>query len=585
MVSFPVTRCGLIAGALVLAVLAPTGVAPLDAQVVTGRVTVAGSGDPVSAALVELVNSDSAQIAAALTDPQGRYTMRSSVSGTFSLRVRRLGYATRTLERIVVTGAHRVDVEVTTAPVQLDGVVATGRPVCEDGPGVGAGTQRLWDLVVAALDVARLAQALDTYRFDMLLYVRDRTLDRRHLLLDVVERSWETGAFVAMPIETLEDQGYVEPHRGGVISFFMPDPVVLVSDHFLETHCFRVVESDDPGLVGLGFDPTPQRRGDRPDERDDSYEQLFGNDVVEVRGVLWVDRGTGALSQMEYDYVGIRDPDVDALAGGSARFEQLSGGLWIVRQWLLRMPRLRDEDGTVVPEARREAGGYVVNAFGDAPEGDRSPADPSADPAAPSTALPGTMGGDLVGRLVASDVPLPVSDATVRLSGSPRAVRPDSAGGFAFRDVPPGEYVVTWSSPHLEAIGLPPRGVDVSIEHGTEQTVVVPGPDLNFAVDYLCPGMEVDPGLGIIRAHAPESRLGTTASPEGTGSIDLRWVTLQSTDPDVEFERSVVARGEFLTLCGVPTGVPLEANLGDSLPPIPVELGPHEIRGVGRRLP
>lgn len=552
----------------------PSGAA---AQVVTGQVKDSGTGAPVSAALVELMRSDSTQVAATLTDSGGRYTIQTTLPGAYSIRVRRLGYSTRSVEQVVETRTHRVDIELVSQPVQLEGIVATGRSVCENGPGVGPGTLRLWNLIVDVLDVAQLAQTLDSYRFDLLLYVRDRTLDGRHVLVDVAERSYETGAFVAMPLEKLEDQGYVEPHYGGLLSWYMPDPAVLSSDRFRETHCFRVVEHEDPGLVGLGFDPTPQRSDDRPDERNDSYEQLFGDDVVEVRGVLWVDRVTGALSHLEYDYVGIRDSAVDALAGGSAYFEQLSGGLWIVRQWLLRMPKLRVDDGRIVPEARREAGGYVVQAVNAALDDERS----AVDPVGRSSALPAGTVGSLVGRLVPSDAPIPISDAVIRLSGSSRAAPTYSDGRFVFRDVPPGEYAVTWSSPQMQALDLPPSAVDVVIEDGRESTVVLPGPDLEFAADYQCPGMEVDPGLGIVRVRTEGSRIRGTPGPNGL--IELRFVTLRSRTPAIEFEETKVAQSEFVRFCGVPTGVPLEAELGDSLPPVPFDLGPHGMRQIRRQ--
>ncbi len=554
---------------LAVATLLALTTSSIEAQVVTGRVAVSGSGEPVSAALVELLDADSAQVGATLTGADGRYTLRTVYPGTYAVRVRRLGFATRTLAAVEIRGAHRLDIELSTQPVQLEGVVATARAVCADGPGVGPDTQRLWDLVVGALDVARLAQTLDTYRFDVLLYVRDRTLDGRHVLVDVIERSYESGAFVAMPLETLADQGYVEPHDGGLLSWYMPDPDVLVSDHFLETHCFRVVDSEDPELVGLGFDPTPQRRDRRADERNASYEELFGDRVVEVRGVLWVDRATGALREMEAEYVGIDDRDIDVLAGGHARFEQLANGLWIVRQWIMRLPNLRVDDGDLVPDSRAETGGYVVRAFLDESAGGQDEAVP---------ALPATEGGDVVGRLVASDIAIAVSNAEVRLSGSSRAVPTDAEGRFTFRDVPPGDYVATWSSPDLAALGLPPTGVEVSVETGTVRTVELSGPSWADAAPFLCPRTDMEPGLGIVRVRGE----GRTVGSDEIVSAGFRLISLVSPDPAVPFQQNAIPTNGVATFCGVPTDVPLHALVGDSVPPLRVEPGPDRLRVVGR---
>lgn len=553
------------------------GAPSLHAQVLTGRVTDATSAAPISAVLVELLDADSAQVAAALSGPDGRYAVQPALGGTFTVRVRRLGYATRHFGPMSVTDLHPFDIQLGAEPVRLQGLLATARPVCADGPGVGPETQRLWELVTGALDVARVAQELDAYRFDMHTYVRDRTLDGRHVLLEGAGRSRESGAFIAMPIETLEDQGYVEVHRGAALSWYMPDPEVLVSDHFLKTHCFRVETSDDPTVVGLGFDPTPDRRRDRPDADRDPYRDLFGREVVEVSGVLWVDRATGALREMTYRYVGVRDQQIDGLAGGYARFEQLAGGLWIVRQWVLKMPNLGVVDGDLVPESRREVGGFVVDAHDRAVEVDLG------DPDAPTrtSAMAAESGGDLIGRLSDAGVPIPLDDAVVRLSGSPWAARTDASGAFAFRGVPPGPYLVTWWAPQLDSLGLPARGVDVTVSDGLEKSLVLQGPSLDFAVDHLCRGMAVQPGLGILRVLTDPAAIRPGSGSAGSRvSMRARPVELRSAEAAVPLERVTVSREGVATFCSVPTGVPLEVGFPGDESRTAVTLTPHEIRAV-----
>jgi len=549
---------------------------PLSAQVLTGRVVQEESGAPVSAALIEVFDADSIPFGAALSGADGRYTLEARASGTFTVRVRRLGFATLELGPMELSAVHPLDIVLPAAPVQLDGLVATARPVCADGPGVGPDTQRLWELVTGALDVARVAQASDLYRFDMHTYVRDRTLDGRHLLLEGAERSRESGAFVAMPLETLEDQGYVEAHRGGGLSWYMPDPPVLVSDRFLATHCFRVAEGDDPGVVGLAFDPTPDRRRERADDSGGDYRDLFGREVVEVAGVLWVDRATGALRDMEYRYVGTDTTEITRLAGGYARFEQLAGGLWIVRQWVLRIPNLVATDDGLVPESRRDVGGFVVDAFEAGVSIDLS----NDAPPTSASAMTVQSSGDLTGRLVADGVPVSTGGVLVRLSGSPWGIRTDAEGRFAFRGVPPGPYLVTWWSEELKAIGIPARGIEVTVEDGVERTVRLPGPSLDFAVEHLCAGMVPDPSLGILRVLSEAVGVNVV---EGQTQFTTRRVQLRSADPEVRLERSTVTRDGVATFCSVPTGVPLELGISGEADAIPLQLEASEIRSIQLR--
>ncbi|MDT8368043.1 MAG: carboxypeptidase regulatory-like domain-containing protein [Longimicrobiales bacterium] len=535
------------------------------AQVLTGQVTDAGSGAPVPAVFVELLDADSMRVGAALTEVDGRYRIGLEGPGEFRLRLRRLGYAEVSFGPMAVTGAERFDVALETAPVRLEGVVATAGPVCADGPGVGPETIRLWELVTGALDVALLAQGEDRLRFDNHRFERDLTLDTHGILAERVARSREAGAFVAMPIETLDDQGYVEPDRGGGLLWYMPDPEVIVSDHFIETHCFRVVEGDDPEVVGIGFDPTPDRRDERPDEAGALYEALFDRRIVEVRGVLWIDRASGALREMEYSYVGLPGPEIGQLAGGRARFEQLRNGIWIVRQWLLHMPNLRRESGALRAESVREVGGYVIDVTAlpdEAPDSTRGES-------VPESVLSAAPGGTVSGRIVPADLEIATEGVAVRLSGSHHEARTDSAGRFTFTDISPGTYRVTWWDPVIDALDLAFSSVEVTIEAGEEEIVEVPGPELAHAIDHLCRGMRVDPALGVVRVILRDS----ADRPVEDG------MTVVLTSASGSLERETRTRDGVAIFCSVPTGVPLHISPDrDPDAGVALQLKPSELR-------
>jgi hypothetical protein len=555
-------RCrGLAATLCALLALFFVGASSLSAQLLTGRVVEGAGGAPVSAALVELLDGDSVQVAAALSEANGEYRLAPARGGRYTVRVRRLGYASRTFGPLDLTGPQRFDIELATRPVELEGVVATAAPVCADGPGVGPETQSLWDLVVAALDVTLLVQQQDRYRFEMHRYVRDLSVERTFVLQEGVERIRETGAFTAMPLRTLERQGYVEADRQGNFSWYMPDPEVLVSNHFLRTHCFRVEDSDDPGEVGLRFDPMPDRRERRPNSAPRDYRRLFDNRVVEVRGVLWVDRQTGALRDMEYEYTGFRDPSLARYAGGYARFEQLRGGVWIVRQWLVRMPNLERAEDEFEVASIREVGGYVVDAL-----------DETA-----TSAMEGGEDGDVVGRIAGGEISFAPERALVRLSGSPWATRPDAEGRFAFRDMPPGPYVIAWSSPRLDSLGIRPAGTTVEIAAGRRTEVDLAGPDFASAIDQICRGMPVTPELGAVRVVVAGGGVEQDRS-----RIRVRSATLRTVGPtDTPIERRTRATRGVATFCSLPTGVPLEVSVGDGpLDTLRFTLDPWEIRAI-----
>ncbi|HEY8310852.1 MAG TPA: carboxypeptidase-like regulatory domain-containing protein, partial [Gemmatimonadaceae bacterium] len=99
-----------------------------------GSVRSADGAAPVVGAFVELTVASSPQaVARAITDSAGRYTLPDLTSGTYHLRVSRIGYDARELD-VLVNAAARISVDVVLAPhPQLLGELrvraATGRDV------------------------------------------------------------------------------------------------------------------------------------------------------------------------------------------------------------------------------------------------------------------------------------------------------------------------------------------------------------------------------------------------------------------------------------------------------------------------
>jgi hypothetical protein len=185
----------------------------------------------------------------------------------------------------------------------------------------------LWEEARKAFSLARETVLRRRLRFQSVARVYD--LDRDGLV--VQERpSSEPSGFTRWPvrspaIESLAVHGFVT-HLEDLISgptWFGPDPEVLLSEVFLESHCFRTMPSDagtPADWVGLGFEPAPAPH--KPD----------------IRGTIWMDRESSELRRLDFSYETLPSWAGHATAGGRLEFARLPGGLWIVQRWTLRVP-------------------------------------------------------------------------------------------------------------------------------------------------------------------------------------------------------------------------------------------------------
>src|SRR6185437_77026 len=228
-----------------------------------------------------------------------------------------------------------------------------------------------------------------------------------------------THAFRSLPAAELDTGGYVVEAQGGA-RFFAPDADALLSDEFVRDHCFRLAAppAGSPGLVGIAFQPTRDRR----EERD-------------IRGTLWVDRATAELRSLEFAYTGLSDAAESAGAGGRVDFLRLDDGNWLVSRWNVRMPQLQTvgslgggpvrvvatHSGMVV-RGVQVSGGEVLHVR----RGD-------------STVYRAT-GASVDVRLRSSDGTLPVARTTMRLDGTDYRASADSAGRIALSPVLDGRY-------------------------------------------------------------------------------------------------------------------------------------------------
>jgi len=111
-----------ILGALAAASALAFGAAPAPAQgSIAGQIRAADTRAPLAGAIVSIAGSGEV----AQTDELGRFTLAPVSDGTYSIVVRRIGYAPASIDRIVVAGGASAAVmgELEAAPTPLDSVV------------------------------------------------------------------------------------------------------------------------------------------------------------------------------------------------------------------------------------------------------------------------------------------------------------------------------------------------------------------------------------------------------------------------------------------------------------------------------
>ncbi|MBW3656407.1 MAG: carboxypeptidase-like regulatory domain-containing protein, partial [Gemmatimonadetes bacterium] len=278
-------------------------------------------------------------------DVAGRFTLRAPGAGSYRLRAERIGFRVTESPALALTAGETRSyrMEGTARAVTLEPVTAGARRRCEVRPEEGTATAAVWNEARKALEAAELGAR----RYDFRVRLFRRTLALPGL---AVRDSTSSSGFIHRPfateVERLVAHGYVEYEADSIV-YRAPDARTLLSDAFLDHHCFSLREGqgETAGLVGLVFAPLRGRR--QPD----------------VRGTLWLDRQTGHLRHVEYTYTQLPFARGHGEIGGRLEFARLADGGWIVNRWAIRMPVLvrRDERMDPVVTALIESGGEVLD--------------------------------------------------------------------------------------------------------------------------------------------------------------------------------------------------------------------------------
>ena len=309
-------------------------VAPLvaGAQAVRGVVRDSALAQPLAGAIVSLVDSLGNATARTIADGSGAFAL-TRASGALRVRAIRIGYAPRELPLARGSGDVSVLLAMEPIPPVLAAVRVSETKLCPGSADRGPAFQ-LWEQArtgLLAMVVARDAKpaAATTMVFERSIGASG-DLVRRQVVS--AQHGNTTKPFTAAYTpSTFALHGYVDEEPSGARTYNAPDDDVLLDPSFAATHCFHLqaANADHGGQIGLEFTPVPGR-----------------DTLVDVEGVIWMDRSAPALRSLDFRYTGLEPAATRAGTGGYLEFHAVANGVVFIERWFLRLPNMEGRPAT-----------------------------------------------------------------------------------------------------------------------------------------------------------------------------------------------------------------------------------------------
>jgi hypothetical protein len=280
--------------------------------------------------------------------------------GNYRVRVRRIGYRPFVSGDVALppVNADELILRVETERVVLNTMVVTATYQCGAISPDAAALSDVWDEIAKALSASRLT-VIDlagvglARKFRRLIDMRGTVTAADSSLLRVVDQR----PFGSVDPVFLTNKGYVVGNEKDGWHFYGPDETVLLSDHFAQTHCFRIVrDKRHAGQVGVAFAPAPKRK------------------IADIAGTLWVDETTSELRQIDFRFVNAGVIDRFE-SGGFTHFRRMASGAWIVDEWQIRMPQLQQTPASAGGSLAETPGRIVLSGYIEQGGGIIAPAD------------------------------------------------------------------------------------------------------------------------------------------------------------------------------------------------------------------
>lgn len=515
----------------------------LSAQQVVGSAHAAGSEVPVSAAAIVLVSDAGVIVAGTLTATDGHYVLRAPAAGHYRVRARRIGFAPDSAELTLAGTAMRFDPALTPLRASLEVVRIEGIQKCDVAHDAGDAAYQLWEAAQNALasTIAAAGDKLLVYRLERFVREIDPAVNRAVYGTTTRSRSRSSEPYYSVSPDSLTTVGFARV-EGDSSVYYAPDARTLTAEAFIRTHCLRAVrDSSRPGQLGLAFEPV--RR----------------SNVVDVSGVLWIDRTSGELRDLEYHYEvpriargrNLLPAGADA-ATGRIEYRRLDDGAWIVSRWIIQVPVQGEQPGysvggRAVQRARTKMMWQVGGAVLEVLESGNAP--PALD----------EIGGAIDGRLIAGPDRLPVVGATLSLiprdgvaAGEAQRTRGD--GSFVFDSLAPGDYVLRTADLKFDTLNISFPPIPITVGSGNRQTLTIAMPTPDEGREALCGNR--DKRRLILHGTVTDS---VTGLPLSGARVTVTWMEVGNDSTNTEFherDASTDRSGEYV-FCDLELGARL----------------------------
>jgi hypothetical protein len=516
------------------------------AQQLRGIARDSSTSAPLPGVVISAVDSIGATLSRTIADASGRFSLTLP---TRAVRVRaiRIGYRPRDL--LLPMGGSSLEFAMTRIPPMLDAIRVTDRELCPGSTDRGSAFQ-LWEQARAGLLASVVAREANPATATSVTFERrtipgDELVRRQRVELHTGTTTRPFAAAAAA--SQFAAQGYLRD-IGGDRLFLAPDADVLLDESFAATHCFhlQVADAGHADQIGLAFVPVPGR----PDS------------LVDVSGVIWIDRTEPALRSFDFRYTNLEPAAVRAEAGGHLEFRNVSNGVSFIQWWSLRLPVLTQVMRSIAttplaPAARRqdrrdmrateiqESGGQVLQAKWQ--DGTSWREEPTG----------------ITGTLTQRSGTTPIPNALVTLTGTADTTSTDDQGNFSLTTMVPGRYSVVVADTTLGAF-TPPRTESrvVDVRRGQVTELRAQLTSARDAIAQICRGQRLLPHTTTIagRVILPDG------SPPSDGVVRATWQSDYGLGGDVvsiaSAERSITldSEGRFL-LCGVVLERPVNLRL------------------------
>ena len=473
------------AGLLIALVAATAAIAPrpAHAQRVRGTLTDSATGEPVSGAVVSVLDSAGQFVSRTIADDKGRYSA-ARLRGARTLHIVRIGY--RPADAPLAENDSTLDFRLAPIASRLATMTASEGRVCPGKPGASEALE-LWEQARNGLLASVVARESNPPRLRIRTYWRTRDPVRKRVESDssrtkdiVADRSY----VAARPAWAFEAEGYMREHVGGEREYFAPDEAVLLDPSFAATHCMRLADADagHNNQIGIRFEPADIRSRDT---------------VVDLAGTLWLDKVAPSLRSFEFEYTNLESRARGS--GGALTFETMPNGVPMVVRWNIHSAILAidAENSTGVRHAPpprsirtnvrvlgyQETGGETGYAIW--PDGSHW-----------------NLGLSRIVGVVTDQAGERAPRARVWFNGGRDTVVADERGEFRFGYQFPGNYVLVASDSVLaaEAIGrnIPTRVFLTESRDIAVHLILHPRSEV---LPLVCPASSYKPGSGVVFAR------------------------------------------------------------------------------------